>query len=204
MPRKNRSYKKEESFRDAKMFVVTCEGLREAAYFREFIGKSQRVKLITLEPKKTETDNIQRSSPKWVIDRAMKFIEAEGLFGKNEDDELWFVMDKDRWKDGILHQLSNDCKDKTNWFMALSNPCFEVWLFAHIQNPKELEITKCKDLKTLLNETIKGGYKVEQFVKMVDKAVENSKNNDSDFNTDFPKLMETKIYKLIQSIKSSL
>lgn len=135
-------------------------------------------------------------------ERAVTFIEEVGLKGK--DDELWFVMDIDCWEESVLHEISNDCKENENWFMTLSNPCFEVWLFAHIGNPKELEITKCKELKNLIHKTINGGYTVEVFVEMVDKAVENSKNNDSDFNADFPRLMETKVYKLIESIKSSL
>ena len=87
MPRKNRGYKKDKPFRDARFIAIACEGLREAEYFRVLVGKSKRLKLITLEPKDTENDSIQRSSPKWVRNRASKFIAENDLFGNNEDDD---------------------------------------------------------------------------------------------------------------------
>lgn len=204
MPRKNRGYKKGEAFRDSRIIAIACEGLREAEYFRTLVGKSQRLKLVLLEPKDAEQDKIQRSSPKWMKDRAAKFIDEVGLFGKNEDDELWFVLDIDHWEKSILHEISKDCKVNLNWSMALSNPCFEVWLYAHIGNPKELEIKKGRDLKTLLHKDYKGGYQVELFIKMIENAIVLSKNNDSDFNSDFPNLMETKVYRLAESIINSI
>lgn len=204
MPRKNRGYKKGEAFRDARIIAIACEGLREAEYFRKLVGKSQRLKLFTLEPKDTEDDSIQRSSPKWVRNRAAKFISEVDLFGKNEDDELWFVMDIDRWEKSILHEISNDCKENKKWSMALSNPCFEVWLYGHFGNPKDLKVRKAKALKTRLNQDFEHSYIPEEFIKVIKDAIETAKNNDSDINTDFPNFMETKIYHLAKSIQNSI
>ncbi|NJN78235.1 MAG: RloB domain-containing protein [Saprospiraceae bacterium] len=105
MPRKNRGYKKEEAFRDARIIVIACEGLREENYFQTLVGKSRQVKLFTLSPK----EEIHKSSPKWVRDRAAKFVDKFGLDG--QDDESWFVLDIDEWEKSILHEISKNCND---------------------------------------------------------------------------------------------
>ena len=85
--------------------------------------------------------------------------------------------------------------------MALSNPCFEVWLYAHIGDPKRLDIKISKDFKNQIHKDYKGGYNADIFVKMVDFAVKISKKNDSGVNAPLPKLKESKVYSLIESLK---
>lgn len=53
----------------------------------------------------------------------MKYIEKNDL--KDEDD-LWFVIDKDRWTDAQIRELANYCQGYANWHIVISNPCFEV------------------------------------------------------------------------------
>ena len=201
---KKRGYKREtplELKRDYKLFVIACEGGKtEPKYFDFFKYISSRVSVDVIEQivKEEEIKNIDKSAPKWVLDRAIKYIEKEGL---SEEDELWFVMDVDRWKQEQLKEIYLDCKDKNNWNIALSNPCFEVWLYFH----KKSDISKstsntCQDFKTEISTFEIGGYNPKKFIPNLINAIENAKKFDSTPNYYVPQKKETKVYKLFESL----
>ena len=118
---KIRLYQKLEPFRSAKLFVIICEGgKREPDYFEFFNGISSRIKV------KPIPSDQGKSAPNHLL------VKADEESKKNdfcEFDELWFVIDTDRWREHI-HNLRTSCATKHNWFVAQSNPCFEVWLYA--------------------------------------------------------------------------
>ena len=55
------------------------------------------------------------------------------------DDELWLVVDKDRWTEAMLSRVATECSQEVAMHMALSNPCFELWLLLH-PDPKNRKI----------------------------------------------------------------
>lgn len=121
MPRKNRPYKRGKPHRDAQLFVIACEGAkREKEYFETLVFGSQKVKVQILAPIGEEHG---KSAPKWVLNRAAKYVEE---FGLNKYDQLWLVMDFDRYDVNILREIANICDEHENWNIAYSNPCFEV------------------------------------------------------------------------------
>jgi len=129
MPRKNREYKKGEPFRDSRLFVIACEGeKREKEYFLFFAKDNQRIKVRILA---SEGEHKGKSSPKWVFERAANF---ETEFGLNEYDQLWLVIDIDRWSTNEIRAIGQQCIEKDKWNIAISNPCFEVWLILHIKD----------------------------------------------------------------------
>jgi len=114
MPRKNRGYKRGEPHRDATLFVIACEGaVREREYFEHLARYSSHIRVKVLENK----DN--NSAPKWLLDSAARFAGEIQLIN---DDQLWFVMDVDRWPDAQLRAIHLACGERSNWFMAVSNP----------------------------------------------------------------------------------
>ena len=123
MPTRNRRlYEKQPPFRDATLFVVICEGeKREPAYFEFFDGLTSRIKVRAVGSVEG------KSAPSHLLDNA---IDASRKYDLSSDDELWFVIDIDRWINHI-HDIQDQCATKPNWFIALSNPCFEVWLYYH-------------------------------------------------------------------------
>ncbi len=192
MPRKNRGYKKGKPYKDSRLFVIACEGKTEVPYFEALVGHSQRLKVILLPPK---DDNL--SAPKWVRNRAATYIEEFPLKGK--DDELWFIMDVDRWKKEVLIEIIKDCQENEKWFIGLSNPCFEVWLYAHLNDLNNLKIETCKEIKKML----KKNYSPTLFAqKHVDQAIKYSIAKETDPNSDFPFKYETKLHLLAQKILS--
>ena len=146
MRKKDKFQSKLKPYRDSTYFVIACEGAKtEIDYFQNFkIVKQQRIKIVSVAP----SDN--KSAPKWVLDQAVKKAEEIGL---NEDDQLWIVTDTDRWKTEHLRTIQEVCEPIKNWNFVVSNPCFEVWLHAHVQGLEGLsEGSSCQHLKREFNQ----------------------------------------------------
>ncbi len=113
MARRNRSYKRGEPFRDARLFIIACEGEKsEPNYFHTLCKGRRRLKLEILKP----TDG--ESAPSWVLRRAKKYVKSYGL---QRHDQLWLVLDRDRWKMEHLREIAQYCSNQ-NRNIALSNP----------------------------------------------------------------------------------
>lgn len=204
--RKKRGYNREtpiELVRDYKLFAIVCEGQkREPNYFKLFRFLSQKVKVDVIEEIISEAEalhiNPNKSAPKWVLDRAVRYIEKEGL---SDEDDLWFVMDIDRWDVKQLFEIAEYCKSYPNWNIVLSNPCFEVWLYLHKKNDFEKSSSKtCSDLKSELSQLAKGGYNPITFLSNIEKAITNAKSIDTNKEHFMPNMMETKVYLLGEAI----
>ncbi|MEM7656126.1 MAG: RloB family protein [Bacteroidota bacterium] len=194
MPRKNRAYKKGEPFRDASLYVIVAEGKREDEYFRFFQGKTSRLR-IKIVPREEGS-----SSPKQFLGRLQDFQQELGWSSK-ERDQTWFVLDVDRWPRIAIEELRQTCVQFSNWHIAISNPCFEVWLLFHLH--KELEPVaniSSKEVKGLLHQSVEGGYKVEEFAIDIKEACSNAEYADRKSKHYYPGLMITKVYKLGQAI----
>ncbi len=55
------------------------------------------------------------------------------------EDKIWFVIDTDRWNEGnkigLLKTFVQEKKESYNgWFVAQSNPSFEIWLYYHFNS----------------------------------------------------------------------
>ena len=196
MPRKNRGYKRGEPYRDARLFVIVCEGnKREKEYFTELAEGHRRVKVRLLPP---TDDDSGKSAPKHVVERATNYVKEYGLA---KDDQLWLVMDVDRWGEEVLIPIGKECQKKNSWNVALSNPCFEVWLHLHLQDVSQTPTKTCQQMKGELHELITSGYKVEVFTPLVDQAVERASIADNNQEHFYPAVMTTKVYLLINEMK---
>lgn len=204
--RKKRGYDREtpdELLRDYKLFAIACEGgKREPDYFNIFRFISGRIAVDVVEEivsdEEMEALVEHKSAPKWVLDRAIRYIEKEGL---SEEDDLWFVLDKDRWSDEQLREIFEYCQQKQNWNIVISNPCFEVWLFFH----KRIDINSstsvsCNDFKYEISTFQKGGYHPLRYIATLDQAIVNARNADNNPGYFMPEPKQTKVYQLAQSI----
>lgn len=198
---KSRGYSREvstELARDYKLFVIACEGAkRERQYFEFFEKLSDRIKVDVIDEIIQGKEKFD-SAPVWVLDRAVKYVDKLGL---SDDDELWFVIDIDKWKPDQLRAIHMDCEKNTNWNLTLSNPCFEVWLYFHKKKEfSGLVKTSCQEIKYQLSTLEPGGYNPEKFIPEVLRAIENSKNSDSNPDHYFPEILQTKVYLLAESL----
>lgn len=203
---KRRGYKREtpaELVRDYKLFAIVCEGSkREPSYFNVFRHLSSKIAVDIIEDivgdEEVKAAQSKKSAPKWLLDRALIYIEKEGL---NDEDDLWFVMDVDKWPLEQLRDIALHCEENENWHIVLSNPCFEVWLYFHKRANINVSTSKSsQDFKTEIATLEKGGYHPYSFVPQLPIAIENAKVFDSDPNHFMPSFKETKVYQLGEAI----
>ena len=204
--RKKRSLQRDkpiELLRDSKLFAIACEGgEREPNYFSLLEDKktSSRIKLHIIKDEENTNEKYEtKSAPKWVLERALKYFEKYGLKDK---DELWFVMDIDKWEVSQLKEIHNHCKNKPNWHIILSNPCFEVWLYLHQQtNILNSDQTTCKLLKKQLSELNNNeAYNCEKYMYYFLDAIKNAKKLDKNPTNFFPEKATTKVYQLAEAV----
>jgi len=187
-----RAFEKKEPFRSASLFVIICEGeKREPQYFEFFDGLTSKIKVRPIPSSEG------KSAPVHLIENAN---EAEKKFEVVEDDDVWFVLDIDRWRDGI-HVLQEECRKKKNWNVAISNPCFEVWLYYHFgQNPPNLQNPEaCGNWKGLLPEINNGGFDSNRHPTLLENAIANSKKNFAE-NGYLPNIGSTQVFRLGERI----
>jgi hypothetical protein len=169
MPKPILSYEKQVAFRDAFYFIVVCEGRHtEPNYFRFFEGISSRVKIVAVE-------NIDgQTSPTKLIFNALE--KEKELDASAARDQIWFVIDTDRWRH-LIRDLRKECKNKTHWKVAQSNPCFEVWLFYHVKKevPKLDFIHECNNWSPLVHSVFQNGFNPQLHPILIDIATQNAK-----------------------------
>jgi RloB-like protein len=174
--------------RDARLFIIATEGaVTEKQYFERF-GNSR----IKVEVLATGSDN--KSAPKYVFDRLNSFKEQ---FDLHEDDMLWLVIDVDRWnRDGELSQICREAKQK-NYHLAVSNPCFEVWLCLHFGD-LDPEDRTCKQFKSSLGKILGSCNSISPYAPHLPDAVERAKILHPDPQQNWPPTIGTHVYRLVE------
>ena len=115
-----------EAFRDARLIVIASEGKdTERIYFKALAKEytNARVHVQILERSEDEHNN---SSPEHVL---KQLYDYKSQYELEADDELWLVVDKDHWTEAMLSRVATECSQEVSMHMALSNPCFELWLY---------------------------------------------------------------------------
>lgn len=214
MPREREEFFRESNTTEReKIFVLAFEGnITEEKYFSEFKNSSKfNDELIYLHLLKRSADDTN-SAPNHVFSKLKK--EAKDEFNFKKGDELWMIIDTDRWKN--IPKIIEACNDLENMFVAVSNPCFEFWLLLHIKdiqeyNEDELELllknkkagnrnfvdTKIVEIVGSYNKT---NLKTEDFLPHIDTAVLRAKNLDQP-QEEYPTKLGSHIYKLIEKLK---
>jgi hypothetical protein len=145
-----------------KIFVLAYEGNNtEAIYFEALrednLFNDDNIFIYSLRRPKTDTN----SAPKYVFNQLKKEAKEYKL---NETDELWMIIDRDQWSDIPL--ISSLCKGESNFYLALSNPCFEFWLLLHFKDLREYNDKTLK--KIFENKRFKKGHKKTYLKKHID------------------------------------
>lgn len=134
------------------------------------------------------------SAPKNMLARLHKFLPENSM---ESGDQIWFVLDVDRWKRESIEDLRNLCAGYQGWGIAISNPCFEVWLYFHKGDPRQIEAKNPKDFKRLLDTLHPSGYSVEDFTPLISIAAIGARQADPTPDHDYPdQWATTKVYHL--------
>lgn len=193
MGKRSNSFKRRKSTRRYKRrYLLVCEGaVTEPSYFNQ-LKSLYRESIIDITCLKK-----QQSAPKFLIECALK---AQSDLQKG--DELWIILDVDNWTPEQFKELEEWEKPKTNRYVAVSNPCFEIWLVFHEQNPNDCSKRACQ---TYFRENIAHGTKDIRAnwltEEKINNAVERAKARDSNKNGIVPDNPTSRVYRLIENIK---
>lgn len=204
MTRKKRPYHREEGKkRDYHLFAIACEGsVRERDYFAEFGQLSSRVVVRLLSDTDEEGQEVlsTNSSPEHVMERARVYSESIEL---GEGDHLWLVLDVDRWKEKQLSDLCATAYTR-DWMVAISNPCFEVWLCYHFEDAIDDggETRNSAWFKHHLSTRREGGYNAKIDARKAFKAAAIARAKDLNPAMRIPPYKVTQVYRLIEAMLS--
>ena len=88
--------------------------------------------------------------------------------------------------------------------MAISNPCFELWLYLHhadwalgAKTSKELE----RELRGVLGSYNKANLVIARYAGKVDEAIRRSKDMDTQPDGRWPDNPGTHVYRLVEAIR---
>jgi hypothetical protein len=150
MPRRQRPLIRDsDTVRDASLIVIASEDTHAVErYFGRFRPRRVKFRILPTEE--------GRSSPQAILDRLDAYRNEFQIGG---DDELWYCGDTDHWITGNhlpnLHRVLSHCHHQ-DYFVALSNPCFELWLLLHFEEPPDLPLN-CTAVRERLR-AVAGGY----------------------------------------------
>ena len=204
-----------EAFRDARLIVIASEGKdTERIYFKALAKEytNPRVHVHILERSVDEQNN---SSPEHVLKQLNDY---KNLYDLEADDELWLVVDKDQWKDRMLSRVATECVLGVSMHMALSNPCFELWLLLHLEDAESLtpeeqmlwmeNRRKSKNadpyLKVRLRQKMgsyhESSYDALSLIVHVEDAIERARALDENPTDRWPQTLGTRVYLLAESV----
>lgn len=218
MPREPIPLIREGGFKEAeKLFVLSYEGtVSEKKYFEDFryseqFNDSGLIEIISLKrPSDRGSDPIN-------VKKLLQKAKSEFRF--KTTDEFWLIIDRDDWEsihNYNFNSLVQDCNNENNFFLAMSNPCFEIWLILHLKDINEfteeekkkiLENKKIKSSRNYIDKVlgeIQGrGYNKKPnpqiFLPLTKIAINRAKELDLK-KEDYPKDLGSHIYKLVEKI----
>ncbi len=204
------SLQRKSGFRDSKLIIVATEGVcAEKQYFGE-LAKTHQNSRVHVEILKRDPE---KSSPKHVLESLNEF---KNIYHLRKQDELWMVVDLDKWQERELSEVAQSCFQK-DYKLAVSNPCFELWLLLHVKSPEEYTEDKLaaiatnkhvsrnrtqlgKELMDVLGSYNKSDINPTQFLPLVDTAIARAKTLDIHPKHRWPQSLGTRVYLLVELI----
>lgn len=194
--KRNKLYTKQDASREAKLYFIFCEGeKRETTYFYFFnqIATQIIVQLVPIEDGKNSPMGLFNNACQKLI-KSDENPNPEYLF--NDIDEAWFIIDTDKWGKEI-DQLRESIAEYNNWFVAQSNPSFEVWLYYHFAKGKPAQ--PVANWKNYVSKVIAGGFDNRKHPVHIQAAIANAKETFSALDGK-PDIAATEVYLLGEKI----
>ncbi|WP_321275953.1 RloB family protein [Thiomicrorhabdus indica] len=209
MPRVKRDFNRISGVRDPSLIVIAFEGeVTELRYFEGVKDKLDEIESkLKIEPLPARKN---LSSPKHVLEQMNAYRKKYGI---GKDDELCLVIDRDKqsWEESEIALVAQECAQK-EYLLALSNPCFELWLLLHHQDVA----TQSEELKQRILEnrsqfikshlsTVMGGFNtanmnIDRFWAQTELAIERARILDVDPSDRWPNGLATRVYLIMEKV----
>lgn len=212
---KTRSYTDRERIagrRDIrKLFVIVSEGTKTETTYFDDLAADERFNHPSVH---VETVQAADSSPEHVLARLTEFNNEYEL---GDNDELWLVIDRDRWEIPMLSRVTQEALQK-GFSVADSNPAFELWLLFHHRSLDDYTCKQLTELKanrrtgsrTRLEQELisicgsynKSNLKSSDYLPNVEAAIVNARASDVKESDRWLNQIGSRVYKLVDSIIS--
>lgn len=204
-----------EAFLDTRLIVIASEGKDTERIYFKALAKEYTNPRVHVHILKRSEDEKNNSSPEHVLEQLNEY---KCQYELEADDELWLVTDKDHWTEAMLSRVATECMQDVSMHMALSNPCFELWLLLHLVDvasltPEEQRLwienrRKSKSsnpyLKVLLRQKMgsyhESAYDVLTLIQHVEVAIERARLLDKNPADRWPQTLGTRVYLLAESV----
>lgn len=198
----------EKKLRDARLVVIAAEDTYAAKqYFESELFQSNRIKIEVLAtPNTNDTEGeATHSSPLAVANRLHAYIEKYDL---NDDDILCIMVDKDRWPDRMLSDVARKTfrRKRRNILLAVSNPCFELWLYLHVSDwDTSVSRISSQEMTSKLRLALGGSYSktnlnMSNYHGRIFAASTRARNLDIAPEDRWPQTIGTRVYRLIDDL----
>jgi hypothetical protein len=183
--------------RDASIVVIASEDSYAVRQYFDFF-QSTRIQFRVLETRDG------KSAPEYVLNRINEYVEE---FEIVEGDMFWVVCDCDHWVEPNhiknLTRVLQQCRQKAIQ-VALSNPCFDLWLLLHFADFPTEDVLTCNEVAGRLR-TAAGGYdKTKVYNLQIDDEKVSSALRRASVKhptlEDIPQRLQTAIHLIIQSL----
>lgn len=209
--RKRKDFVRLEGVRSARLVVVASEGRYTESIYFNAVKKEMRAPNVHVEVLDRDTDE---SSPESVHRQIADFMSQYNI---EDDDELWLVIDRDRWHERMLSQVAQLCAQNPHLHFCMSNPCFELWLLLHLEDVEQFdENTKFdllhnrknksgitwlkKRMKDVLGSYSESSYDALSLIPYAPKAMERARKMDTNPQDRWPQSIGSRVYLLMESI----
>jgi hypothetical protein len=189
--------RKAKPVRDASLVVIASEDRYAVRQYFDFF-ESSRIQFRVLETQDG------KSAPEHVLNRINEYIEE---FEIGEGDTFWVVCDCDHWTEPNhiqnLTRVLQECRQK-DIQVALSNPCFDLWLLLHFADFPTEDVSTCNEVANRLRAAAGGYDKTKVYnLPIDDEKVSAAVKRASDKHPspeDIPRGLQTAVHLIIQSL----
>lgn len=209
--RKRKDFVRLEGVRSARLVVIASEGRCTESIYFSAVKDKLRAPNVHVEILSRESND---SSPESVHAQIADFMRQYNI---EDDDELWLVIDRDRWHERMLSQVAKLCAQNTHLNFCMSNPCFELWLLLHLEDIRNYDMeTKMavaenkknkagatwlkKRMRDLLGAYSESKYDAARLLPNVPVAMTIAKELDVSPTDRWPQTIGSRVYKLMESI----
>ena len=210
--RVRKEFTRSEGFRSARLVVIAAEGRNTESIYFGAVRARLKAAGVHVEILRRDDGN---SSPASVFAQLQGFMQEYNI---RDDDQLWVVVDRDRWTQSMLASVARHCQQNANLRFCLSNPCFELWLLLHLEdvaayseeekarlaanrkNSKYGSTWLKQRMRDLLGSYQEANYDAFALLPGIDDAIGRSRTLDTNPRDSWPQTIGTRVHLLVESI----
>lgn len=210
--RKRKSFERQEGIKSGRLVVIAAEGKdTENIYFEE-MKASMHASGVHVEVLRRGTNE---SSPEEVYRQIQGFVSEYDI---DEDDQLWAVVDRDKWTEKMLSEVAMKCSQNRFFNFCVSNPCFELWLILHLEDVEHYseedwnglsenkktsrngDTWTKKRFRSLMGSYRESKYEAATLFPNIEDAIARASKLDIKPDDRWPQTVGTRVYLLVNSI----